>query len=582
MAFDGIVVSNIIKELTEVVSGARISKIAQPESDALLLTLKGACGQKRLLLSASASLPFVYLTETNKPSPMTAPNFCMLLRKFIANGKIVAISQPGLERIIRFDIEHLDELGDLCKKRLIVELMGKHSNIIFCDDTGRIIDSIKHIPPSVSSVREVLPGRDYFIPNTQEKKDPLTAAAPSILADACGKPLSLSKALYMTYTGISPTVANEVCYRAGLDADSHMDSLSDDEKLHLANEFFWMMSDVREGKFTPCMIKKGNEPIEFSAVALREYSDFPNYTIEEFSSISAVLEQFYADKDLYTRIRQKSADLRRIVTTALERDTKKLSLQQKQLKDTEKRDKYKVYGELLQAYGYGVEEGAKKLEALNYYTNEMITIPLDAQLSPQENAQKYFAKYNKLKRTCEALKELTVEVQDEITYLESVINSLDIAVTEEDLTAIKEELAGSGFIKKHASRKGAKAAKSKPFHYQSSDGFDIYIGKNNLQNEELTFKVANGSDWWFHAKGIPGSHVIVKAEGGELPDRTFEEAARLAGYYSKGRETDKLEIDYLQRKNVKKPNGSAPGFVVYYTNYSMTIHPDIKDIPFVE
>lgn len=582
MAFDGIVVANIIQELRENVLGARISKIAQPESDALLLTLKGACGQKRLLLSASASLPFVYLTETNKTSPMTAPNFCMLLRKFIANGKIADISQPGLERIIRFDIEHLDELGDLRKKRLIVELMGKHSNIIFCDDTGRIIDSIKHIPPSVSSVREVLPGRDYFIPNTQEKKDPLTAEVPSILADACGKPLSLSGALYMTYTGISPTVANEVCYRAGLDADAHMDSLSDDEKLHLANEFFWMMSDVREGKFTPCMIKKGAEPIEFSAVKLREYSDFPDYSVEDFSSISAVLERFYADKDLYTRIRQKSADLRRIVATALERDAKKLSLQQKQLKDTEKRDKYKVYGELLQAYGYGVEEGAKKLEALNYYTNEMITIPLDAQLSPQENAQKYFAKYNKLKRTFEALKELTVEVQNEITYLESVTNSLDIAVTEEDLSAIREELVRSGFIKKHAAKKGAKASKSSPFHYRSNDGFDIYIGKNNMQNEELTFKVANGGDWWFHAKGIPGSHVIVKTEGRELPDRTFEEAARLAGYYSRGRETDKLEIDYLQRKNVKKPNGSAPGFVVYYTNYSMTIHPDIKDIPFVE
>lgn len=582
MAFDGIVVANIINELNKEIPQARISKIAQPESDALLLTLKGSFGQRRLLISASASLPFVYLTSVNKPSPMTAPNFCMLLRKFIANGKIVSITQPGLERIIQFHIEHLDELGDLRKKCLIVELMGKHSNIIFCDEEGRILDSIKHIPPTVSSVREVLPGREYFIPNTQDKCDPLQADEASVLADVCSKSMSLSKALYQTYTGISPTVANEVCYRAGLDADTHMDSLTDDEKLHFVHEFLWLVSDLKEENFQPCIIKKGSEPIEFSGIALREYSDFPDYTIAKYDSISNVLEQYYADKDLYTRIRQKSVDLRRIVNTALERDIKKLSLQQKQLKDTEKREKYKVYGELLQTYGYGIGEGKREITVNNYYTNEMVTIPLDEQLSPQKNAQKYFAKYNKLKRTCEALEELTVQVEDEITYLESVVNNLDIAITEEDLAAIKDELTESGFIKKHAAKKGTRSGQSKPFHYRSNDGFDIYIGKNNLQNEELTFKVANGGDWWFHAKGIPGSHVIVKTDGKELPDRTFEEAARLAGYYSKGRETDKLEIDYLQRKNVKKPNGSAPGFVVYYTNYSMTIHPAIHDIPYIE
>ena len=582
MAFDGIVVANIIYELKKEINGGRISKIAQPENDALMLTIKGTEGQHRLSISANASLPFVYLTGTNKPSPMTAPNFCMLLRKFISNGRITNITQPGLERIICFEIEHLDELGDLRKKRLIVELMGKHSNIIFCDENDRIIDSIKHIPASVSSVREVLPGRDYFIPNTQEKCDPLIATPDSILSDACSRSLPLGKALYQTYTGISPTVANEVCHRAGLDADAHMDSLSENEKLHLANEFFWLISDIKEQKFEPCMIKRGAEPIEFSAFMLHEYNDYADYSVETYESISTVLERFYADKDLYTRIRQKSVDLRRIVNTALERDVKKLSLQKKQLKDTEKRDKYKVYGELLQAYGYGVEEGATKLDAFNYYTNEMITIPLEPLFSAQENAHKYFAKYAKLKRTSEALAQLTVEVQDEITYLDSVVNSLDIAVTDEDLSAIKTELVESGFIKRHAGKKGAKAAKSKPFHYRSNDGFDIFIGKNNLQNEELTFKVANGGDWWFHAKGIPGSHVIVKTEGKEIPDRTFEEAARLAGHYSKGRDAEKLEIDYLQRKNVKKPNGSAPGFVVYYTNYSMTIHPDISDIPFVE
>lgn len=582
MAFDGIVVSNIVKELQQTITGGRISKIAQPENDALLLTLKGGFGQRRLLISASASLPFVYLTDTNRPSPMTAPNFCMLLRKFIANGKITSVTQPSLERIIRFDIEHLDELGDLRKKRLIVELMGKHSNIIFCDENDRIIDSIKHIPASVSSVREVLPGRDYFIPNTLDKKDPLDATAASVCDDALSRPLPLANAFYQTYTGISPTVANEICHRAGLPADAHTESLSADEKLHAANAFCWLLADVKDGAFSPCTIKKGAEPVEFSSVALTVYSNFDGYQVKPSDSISAVLEQFYAERDLYTRIRQKSVDLRRIVTTALERDVKKLSLQQKQLSDTKKRDRYKLYGELLQTYGYNVAPEAKELTVTNYYTNEPVTIPLDPQRNAQENAQKYFARYNKLKRTNEALSEQTALVSDEITYLRSVVNALDIAVTEEDLSAIRDELVTSGFIKKHASKKNARPAKSRPFHYRSNDGFDIYVGKNNLQNEELTFKVANGGDWWFHAKGIPGSHVIVKTEGNELPDRTFEEAARLAAHYSAGREMDKLEIDYLQRKNVKKPNGSAPGFVVYYTNYSMTIHTDISDIPFIE
>ena len=257
---------------------------------------------------------------------------------------------------------------------------------------------------------------------------------------------------------------------------------------------------------------------------------------------------------------------------------KKSALQQKQMKDSEKKEKYKLYGELINTYGYGVEEGADSLIACNYYdNNKEIKIPLDPALTPQENSQKYFDKYGKLKRTAEALQELLIETKNQIDHLESIQNSLDIAVTSDDLVQIKEELAEYGFIKKNRSGKRVKV-KSKPFHYISSDGYDIYVGKNNYQNDELTFKLATGNDWWFHAKGMPGSHVIVKANNEELPDRVFEEAGKLAGYYSKGRDSDKIEIDYLQKKNVKKPNGSAPGFVVYYTNYSLTIHPDISGI----
>ncbi len=577
MAFDGIVIANLVKELNENILNGRISKIAQPESDELLLTLKGNQGQVRLLLSASASLPLIYLTRENKPSPMTAPNFCMLLRKHIANGRITKIWQPHMERIINFEIEHLNELGDLCRKQLIVEIMGKHSNIIFCDAEGKIIDSIKHIPAQVSSVREVLPGRMYFIPETQEKYNPLETSEKEFMDKVFAKPQNLAKCIYTTYTGISPVIASELCHRAGLDADRPAAALSAEERLHLYHHFSWLAEDVREGRFTPNIIKKGKEPVEFAAVALTQYEDWDNIS---YPDISTVLETFYRDKNIYTRIRQKSVDLRKVVSTVLERSRKKYDLQLKQLKDTEKREKYKVYGELINTYGYGLEEGAKSLTARNYYTNEDITIPLDAQLTPQENAQKYFDRYNKLKRTYEALTDLIKETKEEMEHLESISTSLDIAVSEEDLTQIKEELTQFGYIKKKHLGKKVKI-KSKPFHYLSTDGFHIYIGKNNFQNDELTFKFASGNDWWFHAKGIPGSHVLVKANGEELPDRVYEEAGRLAAYYSKGRENDKVEIDYLEKKNVKKPNGSKPGFVVYYTNYSLVASPDISGLTLV-
>lgn len=580
MALDGIVISNLVYELNQTILNAKISKIAQPENDELLLTCKGSNGQYRLAMSASASLPFVYLTDENKPSPMTAPTFCMVLRKHIANGRITRIYQPHMERIIHFEIEHLNEMGDLCKKSLIIELMGKHSNIIFCKDDGTIIDSIKHVSSMMSSLREVLPGKMYFIPSTQDQKhNPLMVSREEVLSVIKSKPLSLTKAIYSSFTGISPLIASEIAHRAGVDGDQPTAAFSEDELLHVANHFCWFMDEIKNGQYHPSIIRKGREPIEFSAVKLTQYQD---YDCMEYDSISSVLEMYYSEKNVYTRIRQKSVDLRRIVTTALERNQKKFQLQQKQLKDTGKREKYKVYGELINAYGYQLEEGSKELSAPNYYDHDkLIKIPLDPTLTPLENSKKYFDRYGKLKRTYEALTELIQETQNEILHLESIQNSLDIALSSDDLVQIKEELMEYGYIKKNRNSKKAKI-KSKPFHYISSDGYDIYVGKNNYQNDELTFKFATGNDWWFHAKGMPGSHVIVKSKNEELPDRVFEEAGKLAAFYSKGRDADKVEVDYLQKKNVKKPNGSAPGFVVYYTNYSLTIHPDISELKLVE
>ncbi|MEE0752743.1 Rqc2 family fibronectin-binding protein [Frisingicoccus sp.] len=577
MAFDGIVISCLAWELNERLIDGRINKIYQPETDALVLTIKNNRHNYRLLLSASPSLPLAYITEDSGTNPMVAPNFCMLLRKHISGGRIAAITQPDMERILKFEIEHLNELGDLCTKFLIVELMGKHSNIIFCQPDGTIIDSIKHISLNVSSVREVLPGRSYFVPNTMHKLNPLTVDSETFMHTVLSKPLSTAKALYTSLTGLSPLISEEICHRASIDSSMSTSGLSDAEKLHLFGTFRRLMEDIEDHRFTPEIAYRGKEPVEFSAIGLSCYSDC---RIQKFETISDVLRTYYAEKNAATRIRQKSHDLRHVVGTALDRTRKKYDLQIKQLKDTEKREKYKIYGEMIHTYGYGLDEGAKSLSCINYYTDKEIVVPLDPQLTPQENSKKYFERYGKLKRTFEALTTLTEETHEELEHLDSVSTALDLAQTEGDLAQIKEELIQSGYIKRHTGGKNAKKQKlaSPPLHYLSSDGYHMYVGKNNLQNEELTFKFASGGDWWFHAKGIPGSHVIVKSTGDELPDRTFEEASRLAAYYSKNRNSEKVEIDYIQRKHVKKPNAGKPGFVIYHTNYSMMIEPDIEGI----
>ena len=573
MALDGIVMANLTSEIKQRLEGGKIAKIAQPEKDELMFTVKNQRNTWRLLISASASLPLIYFTEQNKQGPLTAPNFCMLLRKHIGNGRIVNVTQPGLERILTLEIEHLDEMGDKKRKKLIVEIMGKHSNIIFCNEEDIILDSIKHISAQVSSVREVLPGRKYFIPHTTEKADPLTITREAFIPLIGSTAAPIQKALYLKLTGLSPLMGTELCHVASVDGDRSANELKENELIHLHHMLTLLMEDVKEGNFTPNIVYKGEEPVEFASLPLT-CMEGEGYEARSYDSISLLLEQYYASKNIITRIRQKSADLRRIVQTALERNYKKYDLQEKQLKDTEKRDKFKVYGELLNTYGYELTGGEKSLKCLNYYTNEEITIPLDENLTATENAKKHFERYNKLKRTFEALTQQTAETKKEIDHLESVSASLDIALKEEDLVQIKEELMEYGYIK--GRRQGDKKPKitSRPFHYLSSDGFHIYVGKNNYQNEELTFKVAGGNDWWFHAKGIPGSHVIVKGEGKELPDRTFEEAGALAAYYSKGRDNDKVEVDYIQRKHIKKVAGAAPGFVIYHTNYSLIAEPN--------
>ena len=573
MAFDGIAVAAVVKELRDKLDGGRISKIAQPEKDALMLTIKSSSGQYRLLLSADASLPLVYLCSTNKPSPITAPAFCMLLRKYLGSARITGISQPSLERIIRIDFEHYDEMGDLKKKTLVCEIMGKHSNIILLDDNERIVDAIKRVSAMVSSVREVLPGKEYFVAGGDKKADPLKASYEDFLKDA-RQGRDAAGAIMDTYAGISPMMASEIVRLSGIDErmDTATLKISPEDKKALFDTFDKVMERVRSGSFDPCIYYEGEEPKEFAAINTGAYE-----TARSYDSMSLLLEDYYSQKEALVRIRQRSTDLRHIVQTAIERNVKKLKLQEKQLEDTQKREKLKLYGELLTAYAFQIENGAKEYEALNYYDNTTVKISLDPDLTPMENAGRYYEKYQKQKRTFEALSELVNTTRAELEHLESVQLSLDIARREEDLKEIRDELKDTGYIRKKSGEKKEKNT-SKPLHFVTEDGYHIYVGKNNYQNDELSFKFAEGGDWWFHAKKVPGSHVIVKTGGKELPDKVYEQAAALAAQYSSAAAQDKVEVDYVKKKELKKPAGAAPGFVVYYTNYSMVVKPGIVDL----
>ena len=583
MAFDGSAVHAIVRELQNELTDGRIIKIAQTEKEELILTIKRAGTQRKLLISASPSLPVIYLTEQSKNAPLTAPASCMLLRKHLTNGRILSISQPSMERIVEFQIEHFNEMGDICQKTLTVELMGKYSNIILRQDT-KILDAIRHVSALVSSVREVLPGREYFIPFTEEKLDPFhtdkSAFLSQVFADSS---MNIAKALYTNITGFSPMLAQEILCRADLDSERPAGSFTPEEKELIYLHFCAVMKQI-DGNEAACIFYKNGEPDAFGTFHYITYAD-PRITIKEYSSISALLSDFYSQKQSYASIRQKTADLRQLVKTILNKNYKKYDLQIRQIRDTEKKEKFKLYGEILTAYGYGIAAGTSSYETVDFYTGKEITIPLDPTISAIENGKNYFKKYSKLKRTADALEEIVLQTKEEIDHLESVLLSLDIVRDFADIADLKKELTEYGYLRKHtdpsgkgSGKKAERSGKSSPLHYISSDGFHMYVGKNNYQNENLTFKIANGNDWWFHAKDIPGSHVIVKTEGTDLPDHTYEEAASLAAHYCKSEGSNKVEVQYTQKKNIKKPPAAKPGFVVFHSYYSMAASTDISGI----
>lgn len=618
MAFDGYTISGIVKELRRRAIGGRINKIQQTEADEIDLVIKnGKENNLKLMISVNPSLPLVYLTDSFKPAPMTAPNFCMLLRKHIGSGRVLDIVQPGFDRIIDFVFEHLDEMGDVRHKHLIVELMGRHSNIIFTDESGKILDSIKRVPLDVSSVRQVLPGMQYEAPHAEGKVDPRKITQDCFTTELLGTPGMVAKVISNGLNGIAYVTANEICERAGTDGGTSTSELRDSDKEMLWKAFQEVMSyaaeetgpgavqeNLSDGKTGdgPCIYMEADTPKDYSIVPFKVYS---NLTAVECDSVSEMLRSFYQMKNDRVRVNQKTSELKHIVGTAIERTAKKLDLQRNQMKDTEDRDKYKVYGELLNTYGYSLGPDERELKCINYYDGKEIRIPIPEGLDAREASQKYFDKYNKKKRTAAALETQLVESENELEYLKSVQLSLGIATDENDIKEIRRELIDSGFLrgsaaervkngagragsgkkgkgKSGSAKNGSKGIKNsekgKPLHYVSSDGYDIFVGKNNTQNDELTFHMASANDMWFHAKKAPGSHVIVRRNREEeLPDATYLEAARLAAYYSSV-ESDKVEIDYTERKNLKKPPASNPGYVIYHTNYSMMAEKKIDDI----
>lgn len=564
MALDAAAVRCLTNELNSCLINGRIDKIHQPEKDEITVSVRTFTDSFKLVLSASSANPRIHFTQTAKKNPLTAPMFCMLLRKHIGGGKIMAVEQIGFERIVRLSIESYDELGDLTVKYLIIEIMGRHSNIILTNHDMKILDSIKHIDFTVSSVRQVLPGLQYISPPPQNKVDLIDVTAQTELDFSI--PARADKVLLNAVAGISPLTAREIVYRALGRVDINAKELNVNKQSAVRVELMRLSRAVQENEFYPCMIteKATGKAVDFSAVEIRQYENAAE--VSSFTELNRVLDVFFNTRDMRERMRQKSADLTKLLNNNIERISKKLIILDRTVKDAENKDKYKVYGDLITANIYKIQGKMTELEAENYYQSDMPTvkIPLDASLSPSQNAQKYYKKYNKAKTAeTEAAKQIKAS-RAELAYLESTLSAVENSETDTDLSAIRAELIAQGYLNRKINSKKQKQSVPKPLHFVSSDGVDIYVGKNNTQNDYLTLKLANSSDIWFHTKNIHGSHTVIKLGlDKEVPDSTIREAAELAAYYSKARESSQVPVDYTRVKNVKKPNGAKPGMVIY-------------------
>lgn len=576
MSFDGIVVKSLVGELREKLIDSKIDKVYQPEKDEVCLKIRSKEGACKLLLSASASHPRVYIANKyEKTNPKKAPVFCMTLRKYIQGGVIVGIDQVGFERIIKISVESYDELREKTCKDLYIEIMGKHSNIILVSDLeGKVIDSIKRVPLSVSRARQVLPGVSYELPPSQDKLNPLDI----IDVDKFTLRINRSKgpvfkAIYGNILGLSPLLAREVCVRVGLEANTEVEDLSNEDIRSLVDCINTIFDDLDKNKVYPSIIidKKRDKIVEFSSIRLSQYKDLTEIYDD---SISTILEDYYLAKDKKDRINQRASSMKKNLSLKLDRVKHKIDKQMIELNESENADKYRIKGELITSYIYMIKEGMDKVVLENFYdNNKEIEIDLRVNLSPSENAQKYFKKYNKLKNAGEEIsKQMVINIQEK-EYLENTLLSIENCDDARELKEIREELIREGYIKSYKMPKKDNKPGTDMRKFTSCQGKLIIVGKNNKQNDYLTLRLADNEDLWFHTKDIPGSHVLIKSAGMTVTDEELIEAATLAAYYSKARMSSNVPVDYTMRKNVKKPSGAKPGMVIYEKNKTIYVTP---------
>lgn len=577
MALDGIFLSSIINELSTSILNSKINKVNQPEKDEIILNIRQGKTHRNLLISASSNYPRIHFTNINKQNPIKAPMFCMVLRKYLTNSKIVDIHQLGTDRIVIIDFESRDELGFDSLYSLIVEIMGRHSNITLVRKRdGIIMDSIKHITPDMNSYRSTFPGIKYIYPPKTNKLNIFEYTFHDAKQFIAENNLPLNENMFMKiFTGVSKTLSSEIAFNLK-NNNIPLKHESLDDIFNYCEKFF---NKIKNKDFEYYSYSTSQKLVDFYCLNLAHLSQC-NKT--KYDSPSILIENFYFTKDKMDRLRAKSSDMQKIVNNNIHRCVKKDKILNNTLIKCKDKDKYKLYGELLSANIYAVKKGMSKIEVLNYYsdTNDTILLNLNQTKTPSQNVESYYNKYDKLKKSESSAHEQLKQNKDELNYLYSVLTNIQNASSYDDIEEIKKELIHTGYIRFKKSTKKKKSKSSKPLHFLSSDGFDIYVGKNNMENDYLTLKFANKHDIWMHTKEIPGSHVIIRNTE-KITEETLIEGANLAAYYSKGKFSSNVPIDYTEVKNVKKPNGAKPGMVIYSTNqtlYITPVEPTLKQI----
>lgn len=576
MALDGIFLSHIKNEISSAIGG-RVEKIHQPSREELVIHLRTRTDAYKLFLSVRVNSPRVHFTAHAPENPPAPPMFCMLMRKKLTNAMLKSVRQPGLERVIYLDFEATNDLGDRVTLTLAVEIMSKHSNIILIDENGKIIDSIKRIDMTKSAVRQILPGFPYSPPPKQDKPDLTDADADGIVQRVKAfHDKALSNALLNSVQGVSPLICREIAFNCG--GDEAVCDMNESCFNALAVQIDKFKSIALNSSGKPYLIRdEDGVPVDFSFTEIRQYSN--KRTCETQGSFSELLDGFYYEKDRAERTKQKSGDLVRFLHNAIERTAKKLDIQRAELDSCADRETLRINAELINANLYRLQKGSLYYDLENYYdSGKIIRIKADPALSPAANAQKYFKAYRKAKTAEQMLTKLLEKGSEDLQYLESVYDSLERATTQSEIDEIRNELILSGFLKAKAKDKSKKIKPSEPYKYMTSDGFTVLVGKNNIQNDKLTFKTANKNDMWLHTQKIHGSHTVILSDNREISDGAIVEAAEIAAYHSKARGAKLVPVDYTLIKNLKKPVGAPPGKVIYHIYYSVNVTPDMETV----